>query len=71
MTIKNIFFVETSAMNNSAKFQLYPHMASEELNFFYFFYKFSSLVAIATNQIERFGLKWLNTCVKFSAMRQQ
>ena len=33
---KNNIFVEVNAMNISAKFQLYPHIASEELIFEYF-----------------------------------
>ena len=45
-------FVEAHAMNNSAKFQLYP--PSEEL---IFRYKFSILIAMTTNQIERFEHK--------------
>ena len=39
-------------MNISAKFQLIPHSASEDLIFKYFFEKFSLLVSMTTNQIE-------------------
>ena len=42
-------------MNISAKFQLFPLMASEEMIFEYFFRKFSLSVAMATNQIQRLG----------------
>ena len=60
MAIKNVSFVDANVMNISAKFQLYPplNMASEELIFLYFFHKFSLCVAMATNQIQRFGQKW-------------
>ena len=51
-------FVEANTMNNSAKFQFYPLMASEELMFLYFIRKVSLSVAMATNQIEGFGLNW-------------
>ena len=45
-------FVEPNAMNISAKFQLHP----QELIFEYIvFCKWSFLVAMATNRIERFG----------------
>ena len=53
--LKNYLFVEGNAMNISAKFQLYPSY-SFDLIFYFFFHKFN-LVAMATNQIERFGLK--------------
>ena len=56
--IKNIFFVEANAMNNSAKFQLYPPYGFSGVDFLIFFRKFSLFVAMDTNQIERFGLKW-------------
>ena len=44
-------------MNNSAKFQLHPLMAPEEMIFFIFFpHKFSLYsVSMATNQLQRFG----------------
>ena len=62
-------------------FSFIPLLAFEEL-IFYFFCKFNLSAAIATNQIERFGLKWYawleggpfnkhfcKTLVKISAMR--
>ena len=50
-------------MNISAKFQLHPLMASEEI-FLILFRKFRISVAMATNQIQRFGQNsyvWLIT----------
>ena len=41
-------------MNISAKIQLHPVMATEEM-ILILFRKFSLLVAMATNQIQRFG----------------
>ena len=52
--IKTIF-VEAYVMNISAKFQLIPLTASEEMNFECFFREFILSVAIATNQIQLFG----------------
>ena len=43
------------AMNISAKFQIIHNTASED--FLNIFHKFSLLVAVITNQIERFGQK--------------
>ena len=59
---KNNIFIEATIINNSAKFQLYPPysfsfiplIASEELIFFLANLTFRLM---ATNQIERFGLK--------------
>ena len=42
-------------MNNSAKYQLYPSIASERLIFFNICSQL--LIAMSTDQIERFGLK--------------
>ena len=42
-------------MNISAKFQIIHNTASED--FLNIFHKFSLLVAVITNQIERFGQK--------------
>ena len=42
-------------MNISTKFQLYPPYGSEEMIFVHFFRKFKVSVALATNQIQRFG----------------
>ena len=47
-------FLEAHAMHISAKFQLDPHIASEEKNIFSEIYL---LVAMTINQIERFGQK--------------
>ena len=44
-------------MNISAKFQLIPHTASEELIFLIFFRKFCLLDAMVTNQIKRLQQK--------------
>ena len=54
MAIKGNIFVEANVMNMYAKFQLHPHMISEE-KFLIFFGKFTLHVAMATNQIQRFG----------------
>ena len=47
-----------NVMNISAKFQLYPPYGFWVDDFFYFFLKFSLLVAMAINQVQRFGQKW-------------
>ena len=44
-------------MNISAKVHLYPHTDSEELIFLNIFRKLSLLVAMTTDQTERFGQK--------------
>ena len=45
-------------MNNSAKFQLYPQYSLRGVDFFkYVFRKFNLSVAMARNQIKRFGLQ--------------
>ena len=54
-TIKNTIYAEANVMNMYAKFQLHPPTASEEKIFEYFFRKFTHYVAMATNQIQRFG----------------
>ena len=54
---KNIIFVEANVMNISAKFQLHPLIASEEMIFLILFREFILSVAMATNQIQRFGKK--------------
>ena len=46
-----MLYVEANIMNIYAKFQLH----SEKKIFEYFFQKFSLLVAMATNQTQRFG----------------
>ena len=56
MAIKNTIFVEVNVINICVKFQLYPLIASEKI-FDFFFRKFSLSVAMATNQIQRFGQK--------------
>ena len=55
---KNAIFVEANVMKISAKFQLYPPYGFWADDFWIFFLKFSHLVAMATNQIQRFGQKW-------------
>ena len=52
--IKNIFFVEANVMNISTKFQLHPSYGFWR-DFWIFFHKFNISVAMATNQIQRFG----------------
>ena len=52
MTIKNIIYVEAIVMNMYAKFQLHPFWGED---FWIFFRKFTLYVAMATNQIQRFG----------------
>ena len=56
---KNTLFVEANVINMSAKFQLHPLMASEEIVFEYFFREFNLSVAMATNQIHMFGKRLL------------
>ena len=51
---KNILFVEANVMNISAKFQLHAPYGFWD-DFLIFFRKFILSVAIATNQIQRFG----------------
>ena len=45
-------------MNHSAKFQLYPPYSFRGVDFLRCIRKFNISIAMATNQIERFGLKW-------------
>ena len=51
--IKNAIFVEANAINISATFPLYPPYGF----FLIFLLKFSLSIAMATNQIQRFGQK--------------
>ena len=55
MTIKNILYVEANVMNMYAKLQLHPPYSFWEEDFWIFFRKFTLYVAMATNQIQRFG----------------
>ena len=55
--IKNTVFVETNVMNILPSFSFIPLMASEEMISEYFFLNFSLSVAMATNEIQRFGQK--------------
>ena len=55
MTMKTKIYVEANVMNMYAKFQLLSLTASEEKIFEYFFQKCTLYVAMATNQIQRFG----------------
>ena len=55
MTIKNIIYVEANVMNMYAKFQLHPPYNFWGEDFWIFFRKFTLYVAMATNQIQRFG----------------
>ena len=52
---KNISFEDACVMNISTKFQPYPLYGSEEMIFVHFFRKLKVSVALATNQIQRFG----------------
>ena len=52
---KNIIYVETNVMNMYAKFQLHPPYGFLGEDFWIFFRKFTFYVAMATNQIQRFG----------------
>ena len=56
---KRTIFVEASAMNSSAKFQLYSPYKFWGVDFLIFsqIRKFNLSVVLATNQIERFGSK--------------
>ena len=70
--IKNTHFVEANVVNISAKFQLHPPTASEEMIFKYFFTnlaKFSSLDKI--HMLHRGQLKehFCRTFVKISTVR--
>ena len=53
--IKKNIFVAANAMNITTKFQLYPPYGFWGDDFLLFFRKFSISVAMATNQIKRFG----------------
>ena len=53
---KNTSFVEANLTNISAKFQLYSPYGFWRDDFL-FFWKFNLSVAMATNQIQRFGQK--------------
>ena len=53
--MKNIIYVEANVMNMYANFKFHPFTASEEKIFLIFFWKFSLYIAMATNQIQRFG----------------
>ena len=55
MTIKNIIYVEANVMNMYAKLQLHPPYSFWKEDFWIFFRKFTLYVAMATNQIQRFG----------------
>ena len=55
---KNTIFVEANAMNSSAKCKVHPPLWLLRSWCFSIFCKFSLLVAMATYQIEKFGLKW-------------
>ena len=52
---KNKMFVEANVMNISTKFQLHPPYGFWGEEFLIFFRKFSVLVAMVINQIQRFG----------------
>ena len=52
---KNNLFVEAIVRNNSAKFQLYPPNSFGGVDFLIIFGTFTLYVAMATNQIQRFG----------------
>ena len=52
---KNIIYVEANVMNIYAKFQLHSSYGFWEEDFWIFFRKLSLSVAMATNQIQRFG----------------
>ena len=57
--IKNTTYVEPNVVNNSAKFQLHPPYGVWD-DFLIFFRKFSLSFAMATNQIQRFGQKYVS-----------
>ena len=52
---KNIIYIETNVMNVYAKFQLHPPYGFWWEDFWMIFRKFTFYVAMATNQIKRFG----------------
>ena len=52
---KNIIYVETNVMNTYAKFQLNPLYGFWGEDFLIIFRKFTLSVAMAINQIQRFG----------------
>ena len=52
---KDIIYVETNVINMYAKFQLHPHYDFWGEDFWIIFPKFILYVALATNQIQRFG----------------
>ena len=54
-TIKNIIYVATYVMNMYAKFQLHSPYGFWGEDFLIIFRKFTLYVAMATNQIQRFG----------------
>ena len=55
MTIKNKIYVEANVINMYAKFQPHPPYGFWGEDFWIFFRKFTLYVAMATNQIQRFG----------------
>ena len=55
MTIKHIIYVQTNVMNMYAKFQPYPPFGFWGEDFLIILRKFTLYVAMATNQIQRFG----------------
>ena len=54
---KNTIYVEANVMNMYAKFQLQTPYGFWGEDFWIFFLKFTLYVAMATNQIQRFGQK--------------
>ena len=52
---KKHIYVEANVMNMYAKFQLHPPYSFWGEDFLIFFPKFTHYVAMATNQIQRFG----------------
>ena len=53
--MKNILYVEANVMNMYAQFQLHPPYGFWGEDFEYFFENLPFYVAMATNQIQRFG----------------
>ena len=53
--ITNKIYVETNVMNMYAKFQLHPPYGFWGEDFLIIFRNFTRYVAMATNQIQRFG----------------
>ena len=51
----NTIYVEANVMNMYAKFQLHPPYSFWGEDFWIFFRKFTLYVAMATNQVQRFG----------------